>query len=136
MTSTTTTTPQLYPTKNDLPGQRAERLYPTLTPAQLARITVHGRARHVERGEVLVQAGEQTARLFVVVAGRPPGLPPAGPPGGPFFFNPRGVSGGATTPSGRPGPPPHPGAGGGRGNPGAPAHPPPPLPNPRGQRPP
>src|SRR3989441_4522999 len=70
MTSTTTTTPQLYPTKNDLPGQRAERLYPTLTPAQLARITVHGRARHVERGEVLVQAGEQTARLFVVVAGR------------------------------------------------------------------
>src|SRR2546426_8011122 len=71
MTSTTTTTtPQLYPTKHDLPGQPAERLYPTLTPAQLARITVHGRARHVERGEVLVQAGEQTARLFVVVAGR------------------------------------------------------------------
>src|SRR2546427_10356183 len=70
MTSTTTTTPQLYPTKNDLPGQRAARPYPTLPPAQLARITVHGRARHVERGEVLVQAGEQTARLFVVVAGR------------------------------------------------------------------
>src|SRR5437870_11753994 len=70
MTTTTTTTPQLYPTKNDLPGQRAERLYPTLTPAQLARITAHGRPRHVERGEVLVQAGEQTARLFVVVAGR------------------------------------------------------------------
>src|SRR6184192_2978393 len=69
-TTTTTTTPQLYPTKNDLPGQRAERLYPTLTPAQLARITAHGRPRHVERGEVLVQAGEQTARLFVVVAGR------------------------------------------------------------------
>src|SRR2546425_12941322 len=76
MTSTTTTTPQLYPTKNDLPGQRAERLYPTLTPAQLARITVHGRARHVERGEVLVQAGEQTARLFVVGAGRLPGFRP------------------------------------------------------------
>src|SRR3989442_1023791 len=70
MTPTTPTTPQLYPTKNDLPGQRAERLYPTLTPAPLARITGHGRARHVERGELLVQAGEQTARLFVVVAGR------------------------------------------------------------------
>src|SRR3989442_2575308 len=70
MTPTTPTTPQLYPTKNDLPGQRAERLYPTLTPAPLARITVHGRARHVERGEVLVQAGQQTARLFVVVPGR------------------------------------------------------------------
>src|SRR3989442_395763 len=70
MTPTTPTTPQLYPTKNDLPGQRAERLYPTLTPAPLARITGHGRARHVERGELLVQAGEQTARLFVVVPGR------------------------------------------------------------------
>src|SRR5437899_4053151 len=51
-------------------GKRAEQIYPTLTPAQLARITAHGRPRHVERGEVLVQAGEQTARLFVVVAGR------------------------------------------------------------------
>src|SRR5439155_273096 len=78
-TTTTTTTPQLYPTKNDLPGQRAERLYPTLTPAQLARITAHGRPRHVERGEVLVQAGEQTARLFVVVAGRLDVIRPAAP---------------------------------------------------------
>src|SRR5256712_5041463 len=51
-------------------GRRAEHIYPTLTPAQLARITAHGRPRHVERGEVLVQAGEQTARFFVVVAGR------------------------------------------------------------------
>src|SRR2546428_10134508 len=91
------TTPQLYPTKNDLPGQRAERLYPTLTPAQLARITVHGRARHVERGEVLVQAGEQTARLFVVVGGRRHVLPPPGTPGGLLSFNPPGVSGGTPT---------------------------------------
>src|SRR2546425_11965669 len=103
MTSTTTTTPQLYPTKNDLPGQRAERLYPTLTPAQLARITVHGRARHVERGEVLVQAGEQTARLFVVVAGRVGGFPPPGPRGGLFSFTPRVFTGETTTVSGRPG---------------------------------
>src|SRR2546426_5029254 len=112
MTSTTpTTTPQLYPTKNDLPGQRAERLYPTLTPAQLARITVHGRARHVERGEVLVQAGEQTARLFVVVAGRPGGLPPPGPRGGLFFLNPRVVPGGAPHLVGPPGAGPDPGGG-------------------------
>src|SRR2546427_11840290 len=103
MTSTTTTTPQLYPTKNDLPGQRAERLYPTLTPAQLARITVHGRARHVERGEVLVQAGEQTARLFVVVAGRLGGFPPPGPRGGPFVLTPRGFAGGGPLPAGPPG---------------------------------
>jgi len=51
-------------------GQRAEHIYPTLTPAQLARIAAHGRRRQVERGEVLVEAGEQTARLFVVAAGR------------------------------------------------------------------
>src|SRR5437667_3221856 len=51
-------------------GPRAEHLYPTLTPAQLGRIAAHGRRRRVEAGEVLVQAGEQTARLFVVVAGR------------------------------------------------------------------
>src|SRR3989442_10951383 len=103
MTSTTTTTPQLYPTKNDLPGQRAERLYPTLTPAQLARITVHGRARHVERGEVLVQAGEQTARLFVVVAGRLGVFRPPGPPGGPFSFTPRRFPGESPILLGRPG---------------------------------
>src|SRR2546428_6184042 len=51
-------------------GQRAEHIYPTLTPAQVARIAAHGRRRQVERGEVLVEAGEQTARLFVVAAGR------------------------------------------------------------------
>src|SRR5438034_10511223 len=51
-------------------GPRAEHIYPTLTPAQLGRIAAHGRRRRVEAGEVLVQAGEQTARRFVVVAGR------------------------------------------------------------------
>jgi len=51
-------------------GPRAEHIYPTLTPAQLGRIAAHGRRGRVEAGEVLVQAGEQTARLFVVVAGR------------------------------------------------------------------
>src|SRR5437879_12168058 len=51
-------------------GQRAEHIYPTLTPAQLARIAAHGRRRRVERGEVPVEAGEHTARLFRVAAGR------------------------------------------------------------------
>ena len=49
---------------------RAEHLYPTLTPAQLARVTAHGRRRHVEPGEVLVQVGESALRLFVVMSGR------------------------------------------------------------------
>src|SRR2546425_10484309 len=98
---TTTTTPQLYPTKNDLPGQRAERLYPTLTPAQLARITAHGRPRHVERGEVLVQAGEQTARLFVVVAGRIDVVRPSAAEEVVVSFSPGMFTGEATMLSGR-----------------------------------
>jgi thioredoxin reductase (NADPH) len=51
-------------------GKRAEYLYPTLTPPQLARIAPHGRRRQVARGEVLVQPGEQTTRLFIVESGR------------------------------------------------------------------
>jgi thioredoxin reductase (NADPH) len=47
-----------------------EEMFPTLTAEQMSRVAVHGRARHVEQGEVLVQAGEQTARLFVVIAGQ------------------------------------------------------------------
>src|SRR2546425_12834003 len=117
-TTTTTTTPQLYPTKDDLPGQRAERLYPTLTAAQLARITAHGRRRHVERGEVLVQAGEQTARLFVVVAGPLDGFPPPGTEEGPLSLTPRRFTGEATMLSGPPGGAPNRGGTGGGGNEG------------------
>lgn len=52
------------------PGPRSDRVYPTLTPAQLARIAPHGRRRQVAQGEVLMQAGESPARFFVVLAGR------------------------------------------------------------------
>ena len=51
-------------------GPRAEHIYPTLTPAQLARLAAHGRRRPVAAGEVLVEAGERTARFFVVASGR------------------------------------------------------------------
>ena len=51
-------------------GTRPERLYPTLTPAQLDRIAPHGRRRHVAQGEVLVQPGESASRIFVIVSGR------------------------------------------------------------------
>src|SRR5207249_6527850 len=64
------TMPQVAPPPPPSSGPPAEHIYPTLTPAQLGRIAAHGRRRRVEAGEVLVQAGEQTARLFVVVAGR------------------------------------------------------------------
>jgi len=45
---------------------RDEEMFPTLTADQISRIAVHGHARHVEQGEVLIEAGEETARLFVV----------------------------------------------------------------------
>src|SRR5438128_3921293 len=51
-------------------GVRADQIDPTLTAAQIARIAGHGRRRRVAPGEVLVQAGERTARLFVVASGR------------------------------------------------------------------
>src|SRR5882724_13126214 len=47
-----------------------EEMFPTLTPAQISRIAVHGHARRVEQGEVLVDAGEPITRLFVVTAGQ------------------------------------------------------------------
>ena len=46
-----------------------ERLFPTLSPAQVARIAAHGRRRRVQAGEVLVEASDPIARFFVVVSG-------------------------------------------------------------------
>src|SRR3989475_1054022 len=48
---------------------RVDQVFPMLTSAQIARIAVHGQVRHVQRGEVLMEAGEQTPRFFVVTAG-------------------------------------------------------------------
>src|SRR5215208_5387193 len=47
-----------------------DRMFPTLTKAQIARIAALGHARQVHRGEVLVEAGELTARFFVVTSGQ------------------------------------------------------------------
>src|SRR5262245_34036412 len=48
---------------------RPERLYPTLTPAQLTRIAAHGRRRATTRDEVLIDVGDRIVPCFVVVAG-------------------------------------------------------------------
>ncbi len=52
------------------PDSRADQVFPTLTPAQAARIAAHGHALQVKPGEVLVEAGEQSTRFFVVTAGQ------------------------------------------------------------------
>jgi thioredoxin reductase (NADPH) len=46
-----------------------ERLFPTLTDAQVARIAARGRRRPVTRGEVLVEVGDRAVPFFVVVTG-------------------------------------------------------------------
>jgi thioredoxin reductase (NADPH) len=47
-----------------------ERTFPRLTPEQCARAATHGSARRVDRGEVLVEAGEALVPWFVLTAGR------------------------------------------------------------------
>ena len=48
----------------------AERLFPTLTPAQIARIAAHGQQRSIRPGQVLVEAGAHIVPFFVVTSGR------------------------------------------------------------------
>jgi len=54
-----------------------ERVFPTLTPEQIARIATHGRRRSTTRGEVLVEVGEKVVPFFVVVTGEVEALGPS-----------------------------------------------------------
>src|SRR5262245_48646073 len=55
---------------------RPERVFPTLTPEQVSRMAVHGRRRSTTRGEVLVEVGDKTVPVFVVVSGEVQALRP------------------------------------------------------------
>ena len=46
-----------------------DKLFPTLSAAQIARIAAHGRRRAVESGDVLYDVGDRSAACFVVVSG-------------------------------------------------------------------
>jgi thioredoxin reductase (NADPH) len=59
-------TPPVTPTL----ASPADLMFPTLTPAQIARITAHGTVRPVEPGEVLIEAGEHVVPFFVVRTGQ------------------------------------------------------------------
>jgi thioredoxin reductase (NADPH) len=85
------------------PGPRPDRLYPRLTPEQLARIAPHGRRRRVEPGDVLQQAGEPATRLFIVIAGRLDVVRPSAAEEVVTTFDPGMFTGEATLLSGRPG---------------------------------
>jgi thioredoxin reductase (NADPH) len=56
----------------------AEQMFPTLTPAQIARIAAHGSVRQVRQGEVLIEAGDHTVPFFVVLRGRLEVVRPSG----------------------------------------------------------
>ena len=49
---------------------RVDQVFPTLTPAQIARVAAHGQVRQVQPGEVLFEAGDQVVPFFVVTAGQ------------------------------------------------------------------
>src|SRR5450755_2442080 len=59
------TGPPLAPTL----AANEEQVFPTLTPAQIARVAAHGRARSVASGEVLAAAGERPSSFFLVTQG-------------------------------------------------------------------
>ena len=52
------------------PTTQVDRIFPTLTPAQIARIAAHGSVRPIQPGEVLIEAGDQAWPFFLVTAGR------------------------------------------------------------------
>ena len=41
-------------------ASRVDQVFPIWTSEQIARLAMHGQVRHVQRGEVLMEAGEQT----------------------------------------------------------------------------
>jgi thioredoxin reductase (NADPH) len=55
-----------------------DHMFPTLTPAHVARIAAHGHTRQVQQGEVLIEPGEQALRFFVVTAGQVEIVRPSG----------------------------------------------------------
>ena len=56
---------------------RPDRVFPTLTSQQVARIAPHGRHRSITRGDVLVEVGDKAVPIFVVISGALQALRPA-----------------------------------------------------------
>jgi thioredoxin reductase (NADPH) len=61
-----------------LKSSRAERIFPTLTPAQVRRIVPQGRMRTMESGQVLIEQGDRNVPFFVVVSGEVEIVRPSG----------------------------------------------------------
>src|SRR6185312_11255324 len=48
----------------------AERMFPQLTPAQIARVAAHGRTRTMQQGEVLFDVGDPAVQFLLVLSGQ------------------------------------------------------------------
>jgi thioredoxin reductase (NADPH) len=55
-----------------------EQIFPTLTPAQIRRISSHGHTRPIQRGQVIVEQGDRNVPFFVVVSGEVEIVRPSG----------------------------------------------------------
>jgi thioredoxin reductase (NADPH) len=55
-----------------------DHIFPALTEAQIARVARYGRARSVEAGEQLIEAGTQVDSMFVVIDGELEVVRPSG----------------------------------------------------------
>ncbi len=51
------------------PAPSADSMFPTLTPAQAARIAAYGLVRQIRKGEVLFEPGDQGVSFFVIRTG-------------------------------------------------------------------
>jgi thioredoxin reductase (NADPH) len=50
-------------------GARKDQTFPTLTAAQIARLTPHGEKMAVKKGQILTEPGDRHRKLFVVLSG-------------------------------------------------------------------
>ena len=67
-------------TRRGLPlkSSMLEQIFPTLTPAQIRRISSHGHTRPIQRGQVIVEQGDRNVPFFVVVSGEVEIVRPSG----------------------------------------------------------
>ncbi len=54
----------------DALAARVDQMFPTLTPAQLARVELHGRQRQIRKEEALIEPGDQNPPFFVITRGQ------------------------------------------------------------------
>jgi thioredoxin reductase (NADPH) len=61
-----------------IPSTRRERLFPTLTSAQIARVAARGRRRPIAGDQILVEVGDKDVPFFLVLSGAVQALRPSG----------------------------------------------------------